>query len=403
MRIPRPYPQVIVTKKGEAWADTGHPWIYAGDVAAINGGEENGAIVDVIGPKGKYLGSGFLSLSSKIRVRLFSRDATVCYDEAFWRRRVEYAWQYRRTVMPAEDRNACRIIFGEADQFPGLTVDRFNDVLVAQVLSFGMERIKDTVYPALIDVLRQDGAAIRGIYERNDEALRDKEGLPRHTGWYGADGGRTETTIQENELTLLVDFAQGQKTGYFLDQKYNRAAAARLAAGRRVLDMFTHTGSFALACARAQAAEVTAVDVSSAALDTARQNARLNGLDDRITFVCADAFDFLDHAEKKQYDYIILDPPAFTKDRGSIDHAYQGYLRLNMRAMQLVGRGGYLATCSCSHFMPHERFETMLKEAGRRTGLTLRQIARRQQSCDHPILLSVPETDYLKFYLLQII
>lgn len=403
MKILREYPQVVLSKKGEKWLDNGHPWAYESDVTSINGTYENGDIVDVIGPKGKYLGTGFLSLTSKIRVRTFSRDSSSVYNEDFWYRRIRYAWDYRKTVMDSTD--SCRMIFGEADQFPGLTVDKFNDVLVTQCQCFGLEKIKDVIYPLLVKVIEEDGQKVSGIYERNDVAIRKLEGLEMYTGWYKLTDREipeiSETVIEENGVKYNVDFINGQKTGFFLDQKRNRKLVGSISNGKKVLDCFTHTGSFALNCALNGASKVTAVDISETAINQARRNAELNGLN--IDFVVADVFDYLDKVNKKEYDLIILDPPAFTKSRKTVEHAYKGYLDINMRAMRLLGRGGYLATCSCSHFMPHELFEQMLKEASYRTGFQLKLISVTQQNSDHPILLNVPETDYLKFYIMQIV
>ncbi len=409
MKTNRIYPRVIVTAKGARWTDGGHPWIYESDVARIEGAPENGALVDAVSEKGKYLGTGFLSLHSKIRVRLVSRNANEVFDDAFWRRRVRWAWDYRKAVM-GEDASCCRVVFGEADGFPGLTVDRFNDLLVTQTLSVGMERIKPLLFSILVETLRADGADIRGLYERNDVALREREGMAQNKGWFPLSGlpvpEITLTEICENGIYYQVDVENGQKTGFFLDQKYNRRAVAQLARGKRVLDCFTHTGSFALNAAKGGAEGVTAVDVSESAIEMARSNAVRNGLDDRMVFLCADVFDLLPTLEaqgKKPFDFIILDPPAFTKSRETADSAERGYKEINHRAMRLLPRGGYLATASCSHFMPAERFERMLRAAARDAKVELRQIEARQQAPDHPILWNVPETDYLKFYLFQVV
>ncbi len=405
----RPYPALSVTPKAERSILAGHPWVYAEEITAMP--EEtpaNGALVDVVSGKDRYLGTGLLSFHSKIRVRLLSRSANDRFDGAFWRRRIEYAWRYRRTVMGPEDLDCCRVIFGEADQFPGLTVDRFHDILVTQTMSFGMEQRKDVIFPLLAEVLRADGQEIRGIYERNDVALRAREGLEENKGWFPLPGeehpAETKTLIQENGVVYEVDFENGQKTGFFLDQKYNRRAAARLARGKRVLDCFTHTGSFALNAALGGAEHVTAVDVSQAAVDLARANAVRNGLEDRMDFLCADVFDLLPTLEGRQdYDFIILDPPAFTKSRRTTDNAMRGYKEINYRAMKLLPRGGYLATASCSHFATEEMFVRMLRSAARDADRQLRQIEERQQAPDHPILWNVEETNYLKFFLFQVI
>ena len=405
MKKEREYARVIVTKKGERWLDTGHPWCYGSDVADTFGEYENGDLVDVIGPKNKYLGTGFVNEKSKIRVRIISRDASVTIDDDFWYRRVRNAWQYRKTVV-RDSLNECRVIFGEADYFPGVTVDRFNGVLVSQIQTMGMEKMKDVLYRMLYRVLTEDGYEVSGIYERNTAETRKLEGLELYEGWYRCDylpdEHTDETVIEENGLKIAVDFINGQKTGYFLDQRRNRALVGRLAYGKKVLDCFTHTGSFALNCALNGALGVTAVDISETAIAQARRNAELNGLENKIRFECADVFEYLEKVNRKEYDFIILDPPAFTKSRSTIEHAYNGYLEINSRAMKLLGKGAYMATCSCSHFMSHEMFEKMLREAAWKTGVTLKQISVSQQDADHPVLWNVPETDYLKFYIFQI-
>ncbi len=407
MKTERNYPKCVITPKGTRWVEQGHPWIYEAEVLGLEGQCENGGLVDAVSEKGKYLGTGFLSMQSKIRVRLLSRNANDRFDAAFWKRRIQYAWQYRKTVM-GEDISCCRVIFGEADGFPGLTVDRFSEILVTQTLSVGMERLKDLIFPLLVQVLREDGQTIRGIYERNDVAIRALEGLEQGKGWYplGELLPDTVTEIRENGIFYRVDVENGQKTGFFLDQKYNRRAVAKLAAGRRVLDCFTHTGSFALNAALGGAAHVTAVDVSASAIEMAKQNAVRNGLESRMDFLVADVFDLLPalaEQGKKDYDFIILDPPAFTKSRKTVDSAQRGYKEINLRALKLLPRGGYFATASCSHFMPSEQFVRMLRSAALDAGVELRQIEARQQSPDHPILWNVPETDYLKFYLFQVV
>lgn len=407
--IARDFPVFTVTPKAERSLRAGHPWVYGEEITAVEGGYRNGDMVDVVSSKGRYLGTGWVNDHSKIRLRILSRNANDTFDEAFFRRRVRYALDYRKTVMGPADYRCCRLIFGEADQFPGLTVDRFENVLVTQTLSLGMEQRKEWVFRALVEGLREDGAEIAALYERNDVAIRELEGLRQNKGFYPLEGLRDDLNghviITENGLRYDVDYIEGQKTGFFLDQKYNRQAAARLAQGRRVLDCFTHTGAFALNAAAAGAAHVTAVDVSQFALELAAENGRRNGLTN-LDFLCADVFDLLTRMarEKKcDYDYIILDPPAFTKSRATADRAYHGYKEINLKAMRLLPRGGYLATCSCSHFMSDEMFRRMLREAAQDAGVTLRQIEARQQAPDHPILPGVPETDYLKFYLLQVV
>jgi len=405
MKAQRELPRFTVSAKGTRWVEQGHPWIYDAEIVTAETAE-NGTLVDAVSEKGKYLGTGLLSEHSKIRVRLVSRNANDKFDEAFWLRRVKYAWDYRKTVM-GEDISCCRVIFGEADGFPGLTVDRFSDILVAQVLSLGMEKLKPVIFDALLKVLREDGQEISGIFERNDVALREKEGLTQFKGWYGETHPEsTVTEICENGIYYSVDVENGQKTGFFLDQKYNRLAVAKLAKGRRVLDCFTHTGSFALNAAKGGAEHVTAVDISESAVEMARKNALRNGLEDRMDFIAANVFDLLPELEEKggkPYDFIILDPPAFTKSRKTVHSAERGYKEINLRALKLLPRGGYFATASCSHFMENELFIKMLKSAALDAGVELRQIEARQQAPDHPILWNVPETDYLKFYIFQVV
>ena len=375
MKTTREWKQVTITKKGTKKLQSGHPWVYEGEVLALEANIQNGDIVDVFSEKGSYQGSGLYNGNSRIRIRLLSRNANDRFDEDFFYRRLQHAISYRATVM-GEDFDACRLIFGEADYLPGLTVDRFHDLLVVQTLSYGMEQRKDMLFPMLVKILRDEyHVAIRGIYERNDVAI-----------------------------SYDVDVENGQKTGFFLDQKYNRAAIARIAKGKHVLDCFTHTGSFALNAAKGGAAHVHAVDISQTVIDMAQHHADINGLQERMSFETADVFDLL-KALKKQprvYDMIILDPPAFTKSRETISHAVKGYREINTAAMKLLPRGGYLATCSCSHFMNEGLFKSMLHEAAQAAGVSLRQIEARQQSCDHPILWNVPETSYLKFYIFQI-
>ena len=409
MKAARPYPKIIITPKGEAALTGGHPWVYEGEVTAVDGAVEDGGLVDVVSRRGSWLGCGFYNSRSKIRVRLVSRNANDDFSDAFWERRIRYAWEYRKTVMGETDSRCCRVIFGEADLFPGLTVDRFESVLVTQTLSLGMERIKSRLFPLLAKVLREDGQDIRGIYERNDVAIRELEGMAQGKGWYPLPGetppSQTTVDIVENGIRYTVDFENGQKTGFFLDQKYNRLAVSRLAKGRTVLDCFTHTGSFALNAARGGAAHVTAVDVSEFAVQCAAENARRNGLDGVMDCMAANVFDLLPQLEKqpRPYDFIILDPPAFTKARRTVENAMTGYKEINYRAMKLLPRGGYLATCSCSHFATEELFIRMLRSAARDAGVQLRQIEARQQCADHPILWGVEETNYLKFFIFQVI
>ena len=409
MKAERGYPSATVTPKAETAILRGHPWIYEAEILSMEGRPENGGLVDVRSRRGAYLGTGFLSEKSKIRVRLLSRNANDRFDAAFWERKLRWAWEYRKTVMAPGDLDACRVIFGEADMFPGLTVDKFHDLLSVQVLSVGMENIKDLLLPLLVRILREDGQEVRGVFERNDVALREKEGLEQYKGWFLLPGEAPPespvTEIAENGVKYLVDVENGQKTGFFLDQKYNRRAVGRLAGGKTVLDCFTHTGSFALNAALGGAKHVTAVDVSAFAVEMARANAERNGLGGVVDCMAANVFELLPDLEKEpgKYDFIILDPPAFTKSRKTVASAMTGYKEINYRAMKLLPRGGYLATCSCSHFAEEERFTAMLRSAARDAGVRLRQIEARQQSCDHPVLWGVEETNYLKFYLFQVV
>ena len=404
----RPFPALTVTDKAARALQSGHPWVFAGEVMTEGDPCPDGEIVDVYTRKGRWQGAGFYNSASLIRVRLLSRNTNDRMDEAFFARRIRYALDYRAQVMGRGFDN-CRLIFGEADGFPGWAADRFGDVLVSEVLCLGIHQRRHMLYALLRTRLEELGVAVRTVYERNESALREKEGLERGKGAYLAPGlteGSGRVEIRENGIVYDVDYVNGQKTGFFLDQKYNRAAAARLAPGRRVLDCFTHTGAFALNCAAAGAESVTAVDVSADALSQARENARRNGLEGKIEFIQADVFDYLTDlaaAHQRPYDYIILDPPAFTKSSATVESARRGYREINRRAMQLLPRGGYLATCSCSHFMTAELFRAMLSDAARDAGVSLRQIEERRQSPDHPILWGVPETEYLKFFLFQVV
>ncbi len=407
----RTFPTASITEKGEKLLRGGHVWVYADEVTALSQTPENGALVDVLSAKGRYLGTGFYNANSKIRVRVVSKNANDRFDDGFWERKLRWSIDYRRTVMGEEDFKCCRLIFGEADAFPGLTVDRFDNVLVTQVLSLGIERIKNTIYTALVRLLREEfGQTIDALYERNDVAIRELEGMKQYTGfWAGEDlatdlDGKTEIT--ENGIVYEVDYINGQKTGFFLDQKYNRAAIRKIAKGRRVLDCFTHTGSFALNAAAAGAELVNAVDISADAIKLAEANSIKNALQSNMRFTCCDVFDLLTqlaNTNQRDYDFIILDPPAFTKSRDTLKNAIKGYKEINLKAMKLLPRGGYLATCSCSHFMTETYFKQMLHNAAADAGVGLRQIEARQQSPDHPILWNVPETDYLKFFIFQIV
>lgn len=408
MKASRNYPVAAITEKAEHSIKKGHVWVYGEEVTDVIGEYRNGDLVDVVTRKGRFLGTGFINDNSKIRIRIISKNANDKFDAAFFERRLRYCFEYRRTVM-GEDFACCRLIFGEADSFPGLTVDRFGDILVTQVLSLGIEKRKDIIFPLIVKVLDEMGVTIKAIFERNDVGIREKEGLAQYKAFYEYEGLETgldgKTIINENGIVYDVDYINGQKTGFFLDQKYNRLAAGRIAKDKTVLDCFTHTGAFALNCAKMGAKRVTAVDISKDAVELTKENAERNGLSN-VDFLCADVFALLtrlyDEGDRT-YDYIILDPPAFTKSSKTVRSAERGYKEINMKAMKLLPRGGYLATCSCSHFMTDELFRKMLRSAAADAGVSLLQIEARQQSPDHPILWNVPETDYLKFYLFQVV
>lgn len=409
MKTTRNFTKVTVTDKAVRAIKGGHPWVFSDEVMTVEGEYDNGNLVDVLSKKGRYMGTGFINDNSKIRIRIISNNANDVFDEAFYERRVRYALEYRKTVM-GDDFNCCRLIFGEADQFPGLTVDRFGSVLVTQCLSLGIDSIKNMIYSIVIRVLREMGEEITVLYERNDLKIREKEGMQEYKAFFDGEGLLRDTdgktVITENGIKYNIDYIDGQKTGFFLDQKYNRIAVAKIAKGRKVLDCFTHTGAFALNCAAAGAESVTAVDVSKDAVKMTEANAVLNGLESNMTFMCADVFELFTNMAnegKHPYDYIILDPPAFSKSSSTIRNAERGYKEINMKAMKLLPRGGYLATCSCSHFMTDELFRRMLRSAAADANVELRQIEARQQSPDHPILWNVPETDYLKFYIFQVV
>ena len=408
-------PKIFITEKGERHARSGHPWVFEGEVVRVEGDPTDGDIAVVYteprnGGKAKFIGSGYYNSHSKIRVRLISTNANDRFDDDFYRRRIRYALDYRKPVM-GDDFRASRLIFGEADQFPGLTVDLFEDVLVVQTLSLGTEKVKDLLLDTLCGMLPEYGVNVRAVYERNDVNIRTLEGMETFTGYWKPENFPDKpegdhVIITENGIRYDVDYVNGQKTGFFLDQKSNRQAAAKLAKGRRVLDCFTHTGAFALNCAANGAEHVTAVDISETAIQQTKKNAALNGLTEKMDFVTADVFRLLTdmvNEKRHDYDFIILDPPAFTKSGDTVKDAFRGYKDINMRAMRCLPRGGYLATCSCSHFMKDELFQKMLDEAAHDAGVTLRQIEVRTQSPDHPILRTVPETFYLKFYTFQIV
>ena len=405
MKSERSYPRVSITSKAARSLKNGHPWVYGDEIISSEGELVDGGIVDCF-EGSSWQGSGFYNSNSKIAVRIISRNSNDVFDQKFWYRRILYAVQYRRTVMQGDDFNCCRIVHGEADQIPGFTCDRYGDIAVTQIACLGIELIKDDIYKALMTVFEEIKEPLKGIYERNDLALRNKEGLELSKGWYDGKDYPVITEIRENGIRYSVDVANGQKTGFFLDQKYNRLAASRIAKDKNVLDCFTHTGSFGLNCAFNGARHVTSVDISSQAIEMARENALRNGLASKIDYVCEDVFEMLTNMAAKKdhtYDYIILDPPAFTKSRDTVDSAGRGYKEINLKAMKLLPRGGYLATCSCSHFMTDDLFRKMLASAARDASVNLRQIEARTQAPDQPILWNVPETDYLKFYIFQVV
>ena len=400
----RNYPLITITEKGEDFIDSGNNWVYENEVISISKEHNNGDIVDVISKKGKYLGTGFISDVSKIRVRIFSKNANDVFDYDFFKRRIKYAIDYRLTVL--NDVTCGRMVFGEADGFPGLTVDKYNDILVTQITTIGLDMRRDIIFKGMLEAFKDLDIKISAIYERNDVNSRALDGLELYKGYYYADADfnteQHETIIEENGVKYYVDYVNGQKTGYFLDQRFNRELVGKIAHGKKVLDCFTHTGSFGLNCALNGAERVVSVDLSPLAVEQSKRNAKLNGLDQKVEYVRADVFDYLDTVKKREYDLIILDPPAFTKSRATIMSAYNGYKRINSKAMQLLGKGGYLVTCSCSHFMNEDLFVKMLLEAAKENNMTLKQISYSQQGKDHPILLSSNQTDYLKFYILQL-
>lgn len=391
---------VKITDQGAAFLKEGQSWMYRNNLANDISQYENGCVCDIESEKGEYLGTGLLSKDSHITVRILTNNRNEEINENFFYKRIEDAWNFRKTV-EKDNLSNCRVIFGEADFLPGLTVDRYNEVLVTQITCYGLEIRKDMIYRALLDVLQKDGQDVRGIYERNDVHSRTKEGLDLYKGFYGSVTLPTVQVISENGLLLNVDIENGQKTGYFLDQKSNRVLLRKMAFGKKVLDCFTHTGGFALNAAYGKADMVTAVDVSDVALSEGRENAKLNHLSN-ITFVQADVFDYLDTLKQGQFDIIVLDPPAFTKSRRTVMKAYNGYKRINMQAMNVLRNGGYLITCSCSRYMETELFEKMLKEAALETGVRLKQVSVTQQNADHPILWTMNETSYLKFFIFQV-
>ncbi len=395
--------QAIVTlKKGEGRTlKKGGLWVYDNEIASVMGDYEAGDVVVVHDFDGYPLGKGFLNPHSKIRIRLLTRKVEQEIDRDFFRMRLENAWDYRKKTVDTE---SCRILFGEADFLPGLVIDKFGDVLVVQSLALGIDRYKEEIAALLKEILARDGAKIRGVYERSDAKVRKQEGMACIRGFLGEEFD-TDVEIVENGVRYYVDVKEGQKTGFFLDQKYNRQAIRKLCADARILDCFTHTGSFALNAGQAGAASVLGLDASELAVEQARRNAALNGLSDRVSFACEDVFEKLPELEREgeRFDVVILDPPAFTKSRNSIKNAVKGYREINMRGMKLVRDGGYLATCSCSHFMDQELFAKTIAQAAKSVHRRLRQVEFRTQAPDHPILWSAGESYYLKFYIFQVV
>lgn len=392
---------IVTLKQGEGRAlKAGGSWIYDNEIASVAGSFENGEIVIVHDFDGFPMGRGFINTNSKIRIRMMTRKAEQEIDEAFLHQRVKAAWEYRKKTV---DTSSCRLIFGEADFLPGLVVDKFADVLVVQSLALGIDRLKSVILEQLCAVLKEDGITVRGIYERSDAKVRYQEGMEPYKGFIG-ETFDTKVQIVENGVKYIVDVMDGQKTGFFLDQKYNRLAIQKLCKDARVLDCFTHTGSFALNAGIAGAKEVTGVDASQLAVDQAAENAALNGLSERVKFICEDVFELLPRLEEQheKYDVVILDPPAFTKSRNSVKNATKGYREINLRAMKLVKDGGYLCTCSCSHFMSYELFTQTIGQAARNVHKRLRQVEYRTQAPDHPILWAADESYYLKFYIFQV-
>ncbi len=393
---------IVKLRKGEGRTlKSGGLWIYDNEIDTILGEYENGDLVTVHDFDDYYLGCGFINTNSKITVRLMSRIKGQEIDDSFLAMRVKDAWDYRKTTV---DTDSCRIIFGEADFLPGIVIDKFSDVLVVQSLALGIDRWKLTIVDILKEILASEGINIRGVYERSDAKVRLNEGMERIKGFIG-EPFDTKVEILENGVKYLVDVAEGQKTGFFLDQKYNRAAIARLCKGARVLDCFTHTGSFALNAGLSGAREVIGVDASDLGVAQATENAALNGLSDTVKFLSADVFDLLPEYEKKGelFDVVILDPPAFTKSKNSVKNAIKGYREINLRAMKLVKDGGYLATCSCSHFMTPDLFAETIGQAAKNVKKRIRQVEYRTQAPDHPILWAADESYYLKFFIFQVV
>ena len=397
------YPTITISSEGETWLQKGQMWMYRNNLEQADENIPDGAIVNIISNDGTYYGTGFYSLISHITCRILSKNESELIDKSFFERRIRFAYDYRKTVEPNNLSN-CRYVFGEADLLPGLVVDCYNDILVTQISNTGMEQHKQMIYDILLEVFKENGHIIQAIYERNDIKVREKEGLTSYKGfYYNPNNISPQTIINENGIQLQVDIENGQKTGYFLDQKSNRVLLRNIARNKRVLDCFSHTGGFALNAAYGNAKAVTAVDVSNTALQQGYQNAKLNHLEDKIQFVQADVFDYLEQLKVNEFDIIVLDPPAFTKSRKTVNSAYYGYKNINMKAMNVLRNGGYLITCSCSRFMETKLFEQMLLESAKECGVTLRQISVTQQNSDHPILWTMDETSYLKYFIFQIL
>ena len=392
---------VVTLKKGEGRTlKAGGMWVYDNEIDSIMGAFENGDVVAVHDFDGYFMGYGYINTRSKITVRILARRKETVIDEAVMEQRVRNAWEYRKQTI---DTSSCRLIFGEADFLPGIVIDKFSDVLVVESLALGIDRWKLTIVDALKKVLSEDGISIRGVYERSDAKVRLQEGLERVKGFIG-EPFDTKVEIVENGVKYIVDVEDGQKTGFFLDQKNNRVAIHSICKDKKVLDCFTHTGSFALNAGVAGATSVLGVDASQLAVDQATENARLNGLENTVRFQCADVFDLLPQLEEagEKFDVVILDPPAFTKSRNSIKNAVKGYREINLRGLKLVKDGGFLATCSCSHFMDPELFAKTIREAAAGAHKRLRQVEFRTQGCDHPILWAADTSYYLKFYIFQV-
>ncbi len=400
-KLEKEHLSIVTLKKGEGRTiKAGGAWIFDNEIASVAGRFENGDIVLVHDFDGYPMGKGFINQNSKIRIRMMTRRADTVIDENFLRMRLQAAWDYRKNTV---DTSSCRLVFGEADFLPGMTIDKYEDILVVESLALGIDRMKEMIVDLLKEILAEDGIRIRGVFERSDAKERLKEGMQRIKGFIGEP---FDTTVQitENGVKYMVDVKDGQKTGFFLDQKYNRLAIQRLAKGKRVLDCFTHMGTFALNAGLAGAEEVTGLDISEYAVEQAAANAALNGLDDRVRFRAADVFDELPRLAEmgESYDLVILDPPAFTKSRATIKNAMKGYREINIRGMRLVRDGGYLATCSCSHFMDYENFTKVIRQAAQSAHKRLRQVEFRTQAPDHPVLWGAGDSYYLKFYIFQV-